>query len=254
MAEFFDRRAASYDEHMRRSVAKFSDFYRHVADPIERTEEPIAILDLGCGTGLELAFIFEKVPNARITGVDLSQEMLAKLSEKHHDKGKQITLVRASFLDFEIGEERWDYIVSVMAMHHLAPGEKLRLYRAIHKGLKPGGLYIEGDYVVTEEEEEESLKRYAEFRRKYPEAANGAYHIDIPFCSETQLRLLSNAGFMRAETGWEGEQAAVFVAQKLRRNYAELSQKLLEFLDAQSRILHDPAHRVGVNRVLSRDG
>jgi tRNA (cmo5U34)-methyltransferase len=214
MAEFFDRRAASYDEHMRRSVAEFSDFYRNVAKPIRRTEEPIAILDLGCGTGLELAFIFEKAPNARITGVDLSREMLAKLSEKHRDKGEQITLVRASFLDFEIGEERWDYIVSVMAMHHLTRGEKLRLYRAIHKGLKPGGLYIEGDYVVTEEEEEESLKRYAEFRRKYPEAANGAYHIDIPFSPGTQVRLLLAAGFAEAEVGWNNGKAAVFVASK----------------------------------------
>jgi tRNA (cmo5U34)-methyltransferase len=212
MANFFNRRANSYDEHMRRSVALFDKFYGNVAKPIDRTKDPIAILDLGCGTGLELASIFDRAPNCQITAVDLSSEMLAKLSEKYHDKGEQITLVCVSFLEFEIGQERWDYIVSVMAMHHLTYEEKLRLYRSIYEGLKPGGLYIEGDDVVTGKEEEELLKRYDRLRRMYPEVANGAYHIDIPFCPETQLRLLSNAGFMTAETSWEGEQAAVFVA------------------------------------------
>ena len=73
--------------------------------------------------------------------------------------------------------------------------------------------YIEGDYVVTKGEEEELFKRYAEFRRMHPEVANGAYHIDIPFSPETQLRLLLSAGFPKAEICWKGEQAAVFVAQ-----------------------------------------
>ena len=61
----------------------------------------------------------------------------------------------------------------MMAMHHLTPEEKLRLYWAVHEGLKPGGFYIEGDYVVTKGEEEELFKRYAGFRRMHPEVANG---------------------------------------------------------------------------------
>lgn len=110
MADFFDRHAASYDEHMCRSVADFSEFYRNVAGPIELTREPIAILDLGCGTGLELQPIFEKTPNARITAVDLSREMLTKLAEKYADNAGQIDLVRGSFLEFPIEPARWDYI------------------------------------------------------------------------------------------------------------------------------------------------
>ena len=101
----------------------------------------------------------------------------------------------------------------MMAMHHLTPEEKLRLYWAVHEGLKPGGFYIEGDYVVTKGEEEELFRRYAEFRRMHPEVANGAYHIDIPFSPETQLWLFLSAGFPKAEICWKGEQAAVFVAQ-----------------------------------------
>ncbi len=216
MAKFFDRRAAFYEEHMRRSVAGFEDFYRTVAAPIERTAEPIEILDLGCGTGLELESLFKRSPNARITAVDLSRGMLAKLSEKYADKAKQIALIQDSFLEFPIGQGRWNYIVSVMAMHHLTPEEKLLLYRSIHIGLRPGGLYIEGDYVVAEEEEKELLREYWKLRRANPEVANGAYHLDIPLSTKTQIRLLSNAGFAGVGITWSSDKAAVFTARKAR--------------------------------------
>lgn len=214
MADFFDRRAASYDEHMRLSVAEFDGFYRRVAASIERTEKPVAVLDLGCGTGLELEFIFAKAPNSRVTAVDVSKGMLAELSRKYAALAANITTIRASFLKFDIGQGRWDYIVSVMAMHHLTHVEKLRLYRSIHKGLKPGGFYMEGDYVVSKDEEKESLDQYYRLREVHPEVASGAYHIDIPFCLDTQLRLLLSVGFTGAEIRWEEKRAAVFVARK----------------------------------------
>lgn len=214
MADFFDKRAASYDQHMHQSVARFSDFYRSVAIGIERTKEPIAVLDLGCGTGLELEFIFNRAPNCRVTAVDLSEEMLAELHEKYAHVANQITLISTSYLDLSIDPTKWDYIVSVMTMHHLTHSEKLRLYRSVYSGLKPGGLYIEGDYVVSEKDEKECLERYLRLKQAHPEVLNGAYHIDIPCCSKTQLRLFLDAGFAEAQESWTNEQAAVFVAKK----------------------------------------
>jgi tRNA (cmo5U34)-methyltransferase len=212
MAAFFDRRADSYDAHMRRVVTDFDGFYRAVAQPIERTEKAITILDLGCGTGLELGFIFDRAPNGQVTAVDLSREMLSRLSEKYADRSDQLTVIATSYLALAIEPARWDHIVSAMTMHHLTYGEKLRLYRAIRRGLKPGGSYIEGDYVVSREEAAEHLARYQQFRREHPGVADGAYHVDIPFCIETQLELLSTAGFSEADVVWQAGAAAVFVA------------------------------------------
>ena len=39
-------------------------------------ETPSKILDLGCGTGLATGVLLKRFPNARITGLDLSEEML----------------------------------------------------------------------------------------------------------------------------------------------------------------------------------
>lgn len=58
-------------------------FYNHVANQVKKTDKPIRILDLGCGTGLELEGIFSNAPKALITGVNMSENMLFKLQEKY---------------------------------------------------------------------------------------------------------------------------------------------------------------------------
>ena len=80
MAQFFNDRVDGYEEHMRPLVF---DLYDVISTPIRTTNEPISILDLGCGTGLEFKGIFARAPNALITGVDISEKMLSRLKEKH---------------------------------------------------------------------------------------------------------------------------------------------------------------------------
>jgi len=57
-------------------------------------------LDLGCGTGLELDFIFARAPNARVTAIDISSEMLAKLKAKlgRSQYGPQVEVPQGSYL------------------------------------------------------------------------------------------------------------------------------------------------------------
>ncbi|WP_367355490.1 trans-aconitate 2-methyltransferase [Atribacter sp.] len=45
-------------------------------------ETVVNLLDLGCGTGLELDEIFKIRPNIKVTGVDLSKAMLGILNKK----------------------------------------------------------------------------------------------------------------------------------------------------------------------------
>lgn len=101
MAGFFDARAAGYDDYMRGFVfteEEFTQFYRAISKPIKRTDEPLNILDLGCGTGLELEALFQRAPNAQITGVDVSKEMLALLQTRYTAQMDQITLIADSYL------------------------------------------------------------------------------------------------------------------------------------------------------------
>jgi len=212
MQDFFDARSAGYDHHMEENVVNYNDFYGAIARQIPLTASGVDILDLGCGTGLELEFIFNRAPQAMVTGIDLSASMLARLRDKYADRLEQLTLAQASYLDYDLGRDRFDFCISVMTLHHLPPTVKLDLYRRILAALKPGGLYIEGDYVVSRAKEVLVL---ADFQDRIgldtPDGA-GKYHLDLPLSRERQLRLLREAGFPRAEIVWDGDEAAVFAA------------------------------------------
>lgn len=206
MAAFFDTRAAGYDAHMRGYVydeTTFARFYETLASPIPRTTEPIQILDLGCGTGLEIEALLRRAPNARITGIDLASEMLALLEKRYAAQMDQITLVADSYLTADLGERTYDFVVSAMTIHHLLHDAKIGLYRRIRAALKPGGKYIEGDAVTTVELEEQFLAEYWEQMALMSDAEPGAYHIDVPFSLTTQEFLLEKAGFQDFQLLWQ---------------------------------------------------
>jgi tRNA (cmo5U34)-methyltransferase len=181
----------------------FPQFYQAVSLPIEKTDRPLHILDLGCGTGLEIEFLLSRVPNARITGVDLAESMLDLLRQRYADHMGQITLVMDSYLTLPFGTQTCDHVISVMSLHHLLRDTKLQLYRRIHAALKPGGKYVEGDSVVLAETESELLAEYHELTADMPDAQDGQYHIDIPFTIETQQALLLEAGFKDFQLVWQ---------------------------------------------------
>jgi tRNA (cmo5U34)-methyltransferase len=216
MAAFFDARAAGYDAHMRGYIFNdetFAQFYGAAAAPLPVTPAPIRVLDLGCGTGLELDYIFQRAPNAHITGIDLSGAMLDLLREQYGARLSQLTLIQDSYLTLDFGRAVFDYVISVMTVHHLLPDAKTALYRRIRSALKPGGIYIEGDYVVSPADEEQFLAEYA---AQIAERAtsDGYYHLDIPFSLETQFRLLREADFATVELLWQAGLSAVYVARK----------------------------------------
>ena len=212
MKTFFDKRSKQYDDHIRNSVASFRDIYALIADPIAATAEPVTILDIGCGTGLELEAVLRKAPNARITGIDLSPKMLECLREKYRDRLGQVTLVEGSYLEYPFSKNVYDYVISVMTLHHLLPDRKRAFYRNMRKALKHGGAYIEADYIVTQEKERQMRERFEGLRERHRDIEDGSHHIDIPMSLETQEHVLLDAGFARVDVLWSGKDAAVFVA------------------------------------------
>ncbi len=191
MADFFDRRAAGYDQHMQESLVDAAAYYHRLAQPIPRTTAPIQILDLGCGTGLEIPAILEAAPHARLTCMDLSSEMLHQLEEKFGSH-TPLELISGSYLESDLGVERYDVVLSSMTLHHLLPQQKNMLYRKIYRALKPGGLYVEGDYMVAPEKMAQLLKAFRDLPKNLQ---NGSHHMDIPLSPQQQAELLEKAGF-----------------------------------------------------------
>ena len=77
MSDFFEARLDGYDEHMMTNIESANEFYPFTAKQLPTTEN-CHVLDLGCGTGLELQEYYLLNPSAMVTGIDLSQGMLAE--------------------------------------------------------------------------------------------------------------------------------------------------------------------------------
>lgn len=198
MEVFFMRRAESYNEHVMSETRK--EQYELLGKFIPKTKDCIHILDIGCGTGIELQYIWGKVPNAHITCLDLSREMLKillKTYELYYDK---ITIVNASYLEWEYPCEEYDIIVSSQTMHHFLEQQKMEVYQNIKKSLKPEGMYIENDFYMDEAGSKQYQQRYKMIMSNLPpNTKTGFYHIDIPFTIEKQLEILNNVGFHSVE-------------------------------------------------------
>ena len=111
MNGFFAARVDTYEAHM----SVWDKAYGRVAELTPGDCGPL--LDLGCGTGLELDRIFARWPELAVTGVDLCAAMLEKLRAKH--AGRRLELRCADYLAMDLGAEQYGAVVSVESLHHL---------------------------------------------------------------------------------------------------------------------------------------
>ena len=139
MSDFFEARLDGYDKHMMTKIEAATEFYPFTAQRLPSAPHS-RILDLGCGTGLELEAYYPLCPTARVTGIDLSRGMLAALRQKLEDK--QITLIEGSYFDVPFGTAAFDAAVSVESLHHFTGEQKLPLYKKLCAALVAGGYFI----------------------------------------------------------------------------------------------------------------
>jgi len=211
MSDFFTARIEGYDEHMLNDVKGCKEGYIKMAELIPEDTE--TILDLGCGTGLELDEIFKKLPNVSVVGIDLTQAMLDRLKQKHPDKN--IKLICGNYFEVYLGENVFDIAISFQTMHHFSHDEKVGLYTKIYNALKIKGSYIECDYMVTEQSvEDELFAEYARLKREMNIPDGEFYHFDTPCTIDNQIAMLKKAGFSYVEMVWRMENTTIIVAKK----------------------------------------
>lgn len=192
MGAFFDRRISDYEEHMH----YWLEHYKRVAELVPSDAQ--CLLDLGCGTGLELDRIFERVPDIYVTAIDLSDEMLAKLSAKHGHRS--LNIIKDDYFTHDLGAEQFDAAVSVESLHHYTAEKKSGLFGKICRALKPGGIYIECDYIADIPEIEELAFEECCRRRLRDNIPDECYiHFDIPLTLEHELAAMISGGFSSAE-------------------------------------------------------
>ena len=189
-------------------------FYQAIALQIPQTDEPLNILDLGCGTGIQLEFIFKRAPNAKVTAVDRAPNMLKQLRAKFANKTEQLRLQQGSLLELTFGYHVYDYAISTLTMHHFLPERKVVVYRKVREALRMDGIYIEGDQATTVEGEKEILYWYNRWIANLPGGDSAEWNYDITLSPDTQVHILQEAGFSEVQLTWSHpSEGAVYVAK-----------------------------------------
>jgi tRNA (cmo5U34)-methyltransferase len=208
MDEFFDARIGIYDKHMLDDL-KLDGFYREIAEQVSSDRPDFRLLDLGCGTGIELGYLYDRYPEMRVTGIDLSPKMLERLREKFPDK--EIALIEGSYFDVDF-EGPYDVILSTYSLHHFDEEHKRALYPRIREALGAGGVFVFGDYTSpTTDEEKRVLAQRANIL--VDRSDDELYHLDIPLTAQTEAALMREAGFEHVDITLDGASASIIVAR-----------------------------------------
>ncbi len=197
MEDFFNSRLNGYEEHQLKEIEFAQEFYPFTADCLPVNGNAI-VLDLGCGTGLELGYYFKRNPTAKVVGIDLAEDMLNFLKQKFSEKNLEI--IQDSYFDTTFEINHFDAVVSVESLHHFTQAQKIPLYSKIFNALKSDGYFILTDYFASSEEEEQFFRQEL-LRLKAEQGIDNEefYHFDTPLTIEHEIQALQEAGFSFVE-------------------------------------------------------
>ncbi len=213
----WDRMSLNYSEHT--GLRPDDLHYRELANRFPACETPVKVLDLGSGLGFALDGILPRIPNAKVTCLDLSHEMLKKLMDRLRAYSSQIEILQGSYVKAELGSNQYDFVLSAFTVHHLPKPTKLLLFKKIHSALNSGGSYFELDGVASEEQEKISQEEYVKHIAHRDGAAVGNWNHDMCLTIFNETKLLMDAGFTEVSVPWtdtdqKGSGRAIFVARK----------------------------------------
>lgn len=217
----FNEAYVDYDKLIRRLIPRYDEMHNAVVDSLEfPPDHKLEILDLGIGTGQTALKILEKFPNSRIDGIDISKKMINVAKSKLRNYKKQVSFKEEDISKLHL-TKRYDIVISVMCIHHLNSDQKKELFHKILTALKPNGIFIIGD-IIKFDTEEETKKKEGEWRdflkKNFGNEADYWFknyqEEDLPDSVNYQIRWLEEAGFKSAKSLLEYINFAVLKAEK----------------------------------------
>ncbi len=116
-----------------------------LAERVATLRTPENILEIGCGTGRNLARLARRFPQARLTGLDLSADMLARARRGLESFGDRVELAHQAYTRPLHDEPRFDLIVLSYCLSMIDPGWE-QVIASARQDLRPRGLIAVVDF------------------------------------------------------------------------------------------------------------
>ena len=220
----FDREASTYDRTAPASMPGYSALHRALLYGIPfLPTRSFRVLELGVGTGTLSALLLREFPHAHLSGVDLAPRMIARARTKLRPFRDRVELRAIDLGDFPL--DRYDAVISALAIHHLPDRAKWRLFRRVRRCLPSGGYFGDADDHLPED---------ATFDNRYAQIASAAaasdalprrwtlpqevWHeherFDHPCTVKAEMDQLERAGFRHVGNPWRFYGQAVIWAYR----------------------------------------
>jgi tRNA (cmo5U34)-methyltransferase len=128
----------TYLEQIRAEVPRFDELQDASIEAIPFP--PNRVLELGIGTGETTRRLLTRYPEAQLTGLDASAEMVFRAREL----GVEVRLAR---MEDPLPDGPWDLVLSVLSVHHLTSERKRDLFRRVREQARA---LVIGDVVEAE--------------------------------------------------------------------------------------------------------
>ena len=119
-----------------------NDFLRNNVDALPHGK----VLCLADGEGRNSVFIAST--GRAVWSVDLSTQGPLKTHRLAAERGVEVTAESADLADYDLGENRWDAIVSIFA--HMPIDVREDLHKRVATALKPGGVFLLEAYTPSQ--------------------------------------------------------------------------------------------------------
>jgi len=200
-AEHVRRYLGRADEYPRRAEGE-SVLLEHVPQAARR------ILDLGTGDGRLLALL--QIDRREMHGVGLDfSELMLKAARKRFADDERIELVDHDLAKPLPALERFDAVVSSMAIHHLAHERKRSLYGEVFDLLKPCGVFANFEHVASP-----THRLHLAFFAAIGEPLEDEDPSDRLLDVESQLLWLRQLGFDDVDCYWKWLEMALLIGVK----------------------------------------
>lgn len=219
LMEHYRAMAAEYDSQVGGLLPDHDSFFNACISLIP--DGPVFVLELGSGTGYATSRIRNQRPGAIISGIDHAPEMIRCAHSK-----PELADVVAYEQDIRNPwpEGTFQVIFTTLCLHHLPRSDRHPLLRRAYESLPPGGIFICGDIIRSDDPVNEAYYTREWIRGMEASGMESAFVQQMASSREMNLpemetipgllEALKNAGFSRIILPYRNGISAVFAGYR----------------------------------------
>ncbi len=223
---FNEQVAAVFDDMLVRSVPFYVEVQHMLVEMTRKFYQPGSVVyDLGSSTGTTLINLRTVLgEKAKLVGFDNSQPMIEKAKVKTAEHGYQKEIeYRFGDINGALPIDEASVVLMTWTLQFVRPLQRDVLIRSIYDGLKPGGVFLCVEKVLTNSSDMNRIfiELYYDFKRRngYSEEEivrkrEALENVLIPYRIEENIQLFKRNGFEIAETFFQWYNFAGFLCVK----------------------------------------